>query len=156
MRKPIAAILVLGLAVMGAPLGLMAQVPGVQQGVISGEAVDAGGRPLPNIRVQLLEAAGGGQSLRVVLQATLTGSQGEWTFTNVEPGEYVVQIVVNDHVAGIPVSVGAGAMVGGVLIVAPSAVALSAFPGGEVGAALVTVAVAGGILGTVIYFNDGS
>ena len=149
-RKSIAAILVFGLTVMGAPVSLMAQ--GVQQGSVSGEALDAGGRPLANIRVELFEAINR-QPLGVALQTTLTGSQGDWTFTHVDPGEYVVQIVVNGHIAGIPVSVGAGTMLGGVLIVAPSA----ATPDPIAGAALATLiaAIAGAALVTTVVITRG-
>jgi len=153
-RRSIAAILVFGLAVMGAPVSLMAQ--GVQQGSVSGEALDAGGRPLVNVQVELFEAINR-QPLGVALQTTLTGSQGDWTFTHVDPGEYVVQIVVNGHIAGIPVSVGAGTMLGGVLIVAPSAATPDPIFGLAPGAtAALLGAVAAGIITAVVVSTGGS
>ena len=84
MRKVVASVLVLGLMSFGAPVGLLAQA--AQQASISGEALDAGGRPLANIRVDLLEAAAG-QPVGGVLQTTTTTSEGAWTFTSVEPGD---------------------------------------------------------------------
>ena len=158
MRKSIAAILVLGLVGMSAPVGLMAQAQGVQQGSIDGEALDVGGRPLPGVQVELFEAAGG-QPIGVALQATVTNSRGQWSFAAVEPGEYVVRIVVNDLVAGIQVSVGAGATVAGLLIVAPSAATVDLQIGGGLSNAAKIGLVAGGIAGViagVIIAKDGS
>lgn len=119
MRKTVVSVLVLGLMSFGAPVGLFAQV--AQQGSIAGEALDldAGGRPLANVRVELLQAVVG-QPLGGAVQVTTTSSRGAWAFTGVEPGDYVVKLIVDGQVAGIPVVVGAGEVLNGLLIVAGS------------------------------------
>ena len=120
MRKLLAVAMVLVTASLGAPAGIFAQAPApAQLGTISGQAVDAGGRALLNQRVELVRAG-------EIAQTTTTGSRGEWSFTNIVPGDYVVRMMVNGQVAGVRVSLTPGQMVANALIVAPSAAAPSA------------------------------
>lgn len=117
MRRGAAVTVVLMLVLSGLPVGL-AQTR-TQVGAISGQAMDAGGRPLINQRVELVQ---GGR----VVQTTVTGLRGEWSFANVAPGEYVVRLVINDQVTGIRVFLAAGQTITDAVIVAPSAAAPSA------------------------------
>jgi len=147
MRKLIALALVVVTASFGVPVGLLAQAPlAAQQGTISGEALDAGGRALAGQRVELVQSG-------EVVQTTTTGTRGEWTFANVAPGEYVVRMLVNGQVTGIRVSLASGQAVTNALIVAPSAAAPSAAflaALGLLGATLVVVGVAAAIITTVV------
>ena len=162
MRKMGVFVLILGLMSLGAPVGLFARA--AQQGSIAGEALDAGGRPLANIPVELLQAVAG-QPVGGAVQTTTTDSRGAWTFTNVEAGDYVVRIMAGGQVAGIPVVVTAGVAVTNQLIVAPSlaTTALQNQPAGAPTAALSTGAIAGiiagvvgGVIATVLIVSDGS
>lgn len=120
MRKLLALTLVLVTGSLAVPAGLFAQTPApAELATISGRAVDAGGRALVNQRVELARA-------NEIVGSTNTGSRGEWSFTNVTPGDYVVRMVVNGQVAGIRVSVTPGQTLTSALIVAPSAAAPSA------------------------------
>ena len=147
MRKLIALALVLVTISLGAPVGVFAQSPGsAQLGAISGETLDAGGRALVNLRVELVQAG-------EVVQSTTTGSRGEWSFTNVAPGDYVVRMVINGQVAGSRVSLTPGQTIARALIVAPSAAAPSAVflaALGLLGGALVTAAVVVAVVTTVV------
>lgn len=160
-RKAGVFVLILGLMSLGAPAGLFAQA--VQQGSIAGEALDAGGRPLANIPVELLQVVAG-QPVGGAVQTTTTDSRGAWTFTDVEAGDYVVRIMAGGQVSGIPVVVTAGAAVTDQLIVAPSlaTTALQAQPpsaasGLSTGAiAGIIAGVVGGIVAAVLVLSDGS
>lgn len=147
MRNLLALALVLITVSLGVPAGIFAQVPAPAQfATISGEATDAGGRALINQRVELVRTG-------EIVGFTNTGSRGEWSFTNVTPGDYVVRAVVNGQVAGIRVSVTPGQTVTNALIVAPGAAAPSAafLAGlGALGATLVVVAIVAAIITTVV------
>lgn len=120
MRKLLAVGLVVTTVFLGIPVGALAQTASRNDvGTIAGEAVDAGGRALVGQRVELVQGG-------LVIQTTTTGPRGEWRFTNVAPGEYVVRLVVNGQVSGIRVSLAAGQAVERALLVAPSAAAPSA------------------------------
>lgn len=120
---------------------LVATVSGVSPllaanaGWVSGYAVDAAARPLPNLRVELVEAVRG-QPVGVPLQAKLTDGLGAWSFNAVPAGDYVVRMVDGDWTAGVPVSVAESSGATGVLIVAPSLPPSERFSQGQgVGAA---------------------
>ena len=156
MRKTVVFALVFGLMSFGAPVGLFAQA--ARQGSIAGEALDAGGRPLANIPVELLQAVAG-QPVGGVLQTTTTDSRGAWTFTNLEGGDYVVRIIVNGQIAGIPVSLGPGAGLFNLVIVAPSsasAVPVFLLALGPLLATTVVVAAVAAVITTVVVVTDGS
>lgn len=119
-QKVLAIVLVVATIALGLPRGVVAQAPARSDvATIAGEAVDAGGRALVGQRVELVQGG-------TVVQTTTTGARGEWRFTNVRPGEYVVRLAVNGQVTGIRVMVGAGQAIERALIVAPSAAAPSA------------------------------
>jgi ClpP class serine protease len=145
MRKLITVASVLVTVSLGVPAGIFAQAPMPALATISGEALDAGGRALASQRVELVQDG-------AVVSSTTTGSRGEWSFTNVRAGDYVVRIVVNGQIAGIRVSVVTGQTVASALIVAPSAaVPSAAFLGiNSVGGALVASVAAAAIITTVI------
>lgn len=147
-RKLLALALVLVTGSLGVPAGIFAQAPAsAQLATISGEAVDAGGRALINQPVELVQAG-------EIVRSTNTGSRGEWSFTNVTPGDYVVRVIVNGQVAGIRVSVTPGQTVANALIVAPSAAAPSAAflvaALGLLGATVVVAAVVAAVVVTVV------
>lgn len=149
MRKFVAAVLMTTMASLGAPIGLAAQAVG---GAISGTVLDAGGRALVNQRVELVA-----QPSSQVVQTTVTGSRGTWTFTGVAPGEYNVRLVANNgQVSGIRVSLAPSGAVTNALIVAPSAVAMSA-TGLEIGLLLALLAGLGaGLITTIVVVATGS
>jgi len=143
MRKLVTIALILLTASLGVPVSVLAQA---QPGTISGEALDAGGRALVGQRVDLVWAG-------EVVQTTTTGSRGEWTFSNVTPGDYIARLLVNGQVAGIKVSMTSGQGVANALIVAPSAAAPSAafFKSlGVLGSTLFLVGVAAAVVTTVV------
>src|SRR5689334_9695260 len=119
MRKLFASALVLLTMTFGVPAGLFAQTPASAQGsTVTGQTVDAAGRALPSLHVELVRD---GQ----VLQTVTTDSRGAWLFANVAPGVYVVRTVVNGQTAGVRVVVEAGQLVANQTIVAPTAATAS-------------------------------
>ena len=146
MRKLLAVALILVTASFGLPGGALAQSSGSTLGIVSGEAVDAGGRALVNQRVELVRVG-------EVVQSTTTGSRGEWSFVNVAPGDYVVRMMINGQVAGIRVSVTPGQTIAKAVIVAPSAAAPSAVflaALGLLGGSLVIGGIVAAIITTVV------
>ena len=147
MKKLLTLVLILVTASLGFPVAGYAQAKtNVSLGVISGETVDAGGRALVNQRVELLRDT-------EVLNSTTSGSRGEWSFSNVAPGEYVVRTVINGKVAGARVSVTPGQMIARAMIVAPSASApapafLAAL--GLLGGSLLAAGIAAVIITTIV------
>lgn len=121
-------------------------------GSVSGQALDAGGRPLAHVGVELVEAVGARPFGRVV-RATATDAAGAWAFARVPPGDYVARITLGRQTAGVAVSVRGVAE--HVRIVAPSIAGramqgtgavggvVTALGGGSVAAG---VAVVGGIV----------
>ena len=116
MRKIIAVVLAVASLTFGVPAAALAQ--SVQTGSVSGEVVDAGGRSMPGLRVELVHA---GQ----VIQTTTTAGRGAFTFANVAPGDYIVRMQANGQTAGVRTTVLAG-VAANAMIVAPSAAAPSA------------------------------
>lgn len=135
-RRSIALLLAVSMLTVGAPATGLAQAPG-STGTIAGEAVDAGGRGLPGLRVELVQAG-------VVVQTTTTGLSGAYAFTNVPAGDYVVRVVVNEMPAGIRVSLAPGGRVADATIVVPSAVAPSNPP------IIALLAALGPVFGTIV------
>ena len=88
-------------------------------GRVSGHVVDAVGRPLPSLRVELIKAFRG-RVVGVPLQVNVTDGRGAWSFSGVPVGDYVVRTVYRERVAGVPVSVTGASEVTGVVIIAPS------------------------------------
>ena len=150
MKKLTALVLVLVTASLGFPTVGFAQArANASLATISGETLDAGGRALVSQRIELVRDS-------EVLNSTLSGSRGEWSFTNVAPGEYVVRTVINGMVAGARVSVTPGQMMARALIVAPSASApapafLAAL--GLLGGSLLIAGIAAVIITTIVIKN---
>lgn len=147
MRKLIALALIVITASLGVPAGAFAQSRTTTElGTLSGMVMDAGGRAVVNQAVELVRE---GQ----IVQSATTGSRGEWSFSNVAPGDYVVRVVINGQVAGIRVAVSAGQTIANNSIVAPSAAVPSAafLAGlGALGATLVVAAIVAAIVVTVV------
>lgn len=135
MRKLIALALAVATLSMGAPTAALAQ-SAARFGSVSGEAVDAGGRAMQGLRVELVQAG-------VVVQTTTTGLSGTYSFANVPAGDYIVRVMVNDMPAGVRVAVTAGVPATATIVV-PSAVAPSQPP------VLLALAALGPIFGTVV------
>ncbi len=160
-RKLAAAGTLVGLVAVGAP----ASLPANTSGSIAGHALDAGGRPLANIPVEIFEAAGIRPVGRAV-RATVTDLRGAWSFGQMSAGDYVVRVTRGPQVAGVPVSVVAAESLDGVLIVAPSvfspymqATAGVAAAAGGLSAAETATIVAVGVaasVGTVVVLRDES
>lgn len=93
------------------PTGLLAQSPST---LVSGRAVDASGRGVAHQRVELVQHAS-------VVRTVTTDVIGDWSFAGVPPGDYVVRMNIKGHIAGVRVTVTAGQMVTGTLIVLPTA-----------------------------------
>ncbi len=117
--------------VLAAP---MASLQAVVAGSVSGYVLNAAGRPLANLEVELFEAAGG-QPVGRRLYAATTSLRGAWAFSGVAPGDYVVRLSVGRQQIGAPVSFERGQGVEGVTLVAPSTAALQTEAAGAAAAA---------------------
>ena len=109
--------LVVGLFIAG--LSAASSLLAESAGRLAGQTIDAGGRPLAMLRVELLEARGG-QPTGVPIQVNVTDGRGAWSFSSVPAGDYIVRAIHNSQVFGVPVSIADAAGVTDVLIVAPS------------------------------------
>lgn len=115
MRKaPIFALAVAVVACFLMPLTVLAQTQ--ITAAIGGRSVDAAGRGVSGERVELLLGT-------QVLNTVTTNGLGEWSFRGVEPGVYVVRMNVRGRIAGVRVTVAAGQVVSGTMIVVPAATA---------------------------------
>src|SRR4051812_19942813 len=122
MRKSFAAMLVAILAVSSA-VSIYAQA----QGALNGVAQNADKAPLPNFRVHVRNANTG-----ELVGSTTSNQAGQFSFTALKPGNYVVEIVdAGGKVVGLSpsLSVAAGATVT-VTVGATAAGALAAASGG--------------------------
>ena len=115
MRKMVACLAVSGLLWFSPAPALPAQATSAVQGRV----VDAAGRPLRDLTVQIF-AAEGGQPVGSALQVGVTDAQGTWAFSGLTPGEYVIQAVSGASSFGVPVTVGAAPTLG-LQMLAPSA-----------------------------------
>jgi hypothetical protein len=68
---------------------------------VLGQLVDAGGRGAVGRSVELVRDG-------AVVATTVTAVGGEFMFVGIAPGSYVVRTMVNNHAAGLKVSVNAG------------------------------------------------
>ncbi len=113
MRRFLAFALVVALIALGVPTASFAaarQAPGS----ISGIAKDAGGVPLPNYTVRLRNVTTG-----QVAATTTTNGAGEFSFTNVNPGNYIIEIVDSNGkvvATSTTLSLAAGATLTGVAV----------------------------------------
>ena len=122
-------------------------------GRVSGSVIDAVGGALTDVRVELWQASAG-RPVGFPLHVTSTDAGGGWSFRTVAPGEYVVQIRLNDQLTGLPVLIDEGSLLTGLQIVAPSATAAVLAPpppggGGGVPLWVIGVAAAGATAATV-------
>jgi hypothetical protein len=119
MRKLVALVLALVTITVGTPA--FAQAPAaLKNGSVAGESVDAAGRAIAGQRVELLRAG-------EVVQTTATDSRGDWVFTNVPAGEYVVRMNVNGQIAGVRATVTAGQSTKALIVTSSAAAAKPAF-----------------------------
>ena len=88
-------------------------------GRISGHVLDAGGRPLAHLPVQLLESSRG-EPAGVPVRTSVTDGGGAWSFDAVPVGEYVVRVMDRGRTTGLPVSITDASGASGLVIVAPS------------------------------------
>lgn len=100
------------------PLTLSAQTPALNKvaGALSGRSVNAAGQGLAGERVELVRDT-------TVVSSVTTNGLGEWSFRGVESGVYVVRMNVRGRIAGVRVTVAAGQVVTGTMIVVPAATA---------------------------------
>jgi hypothetical protein len=172
MKKLIASALVLALAVVAAPINLIAAGRALQggKGQISGVAT-LEGKPIPNVKVQLRNVDSG----QLVGNTNANGA-GEFSFTGLPEGNYVVETVSgNGTILGrSAVAITAATLVVANLSIGASAAAVAAAGGSAAvlggtaaiaaaGAGLGTgVLIAGGVIsalaltGVVVVLNDAS
>ncbi len=127
MRTFVSTALVLSLAAAGVPCSLVAAQPQVSPrgGMVSGIAHQTNLQPLANARVQIRNVNTGSLSA-----ATTSAAGGEFSFSSVQPGTYVLEIVdAHGRIVGMspPYAVAEGA----VLSVSVVAVAAGAATSGD-------------------------
>jgi hypothetical protein len=139
MKKLIASALVLALAVVAAPINLVAAAKKFQNGQISGTAT-LEGKPIPNTTVRLRNIDTG-----QLVGTTTSNTAGEFSFTGLPEGNFVVETVsANGTILGTSaVALTAGAMVVANLSIGASAAAVAA--AGGAGAVLGTTAAVAGV-----------
>ena len=140
MKKLVASVLVFALAIVAAPINLIAAAR-FQSGAISGVA-SLSGKPIPNVTVRLRNVDTG-----QLVGNTTANAAGEFSFTGLPAGNFVVETVAaNGTILGTSaVALTAATMVVSNLVVASSAAAVAA--AGGAGAVLGTAAAAGGAAG---------
>lgn len=112
-RKIVLSGLIATMVGAGASGAIIAQAQ-VSPASISGRAIDATGRGVGAQRVELLYGS-------EVVNASQTSAFGDWSFTGVKPGEYIVRMNVNGRLSGVRVSVVSGQVVSGTMIVVSTA-----------------------------------
>ena len=142
MKKLIASVLVLALAIAATPINLIAAGKLAQNtGQIAGNAVIEG-KPMGNVTVRLRNVDTG-----QLVGSTTTNAQGAFSFSGLPPGNFVVETVAaNGTILGTSatVSLVAGAMIAGAVTVSTTAAAAAAAGIGAGGAAAAGGATAGG------------
>lgn len=139
MKKLLASVLCVALSMTLAPIDLIAQA-----GAISGVA-SVDGKPLANVSVRLRNVDTG-----QLVGNTTANAQGEFSFTGLGPGNFVVETVAADgRILGTSTAIAltAAAMVATGVTVATSAAALAAAGGIGAGVAGGVAAGGGGLLG---------
>jgi hypothetical protein len=116
MRKVLTFALAIAIAaIVATPLTLVAQSQATIASV-AGRSVDAAGRGVSGERVELLAGT-------TVVSTTTTNGLGEWSFASVQPGIYTVRMNVRGRIAGVRVTVAAGQVISGTMVVVPAATA---------------------------------
>jgi len=157
MRKTLAALLAIAIAVVGTPITTLAGQkiaggPSAQPdktGNIIGKLTDI--KPGQDITVQLRNAQG-----QLVGGPVAPGPTGEFTFSGLTPGTYTVQVVQGTQVLPLTVTVAAGQTATVTLSAAALSAALAAgATGGILGMsttlALTTFTIGGIVIGTIAY-----
>lgn len=103
-------------------------------GRVSGHVLDAGGRPLAQLTVELVEA-GRSRQVGAAVRTEVTDGAGAWSFGAVPVGEYVVRVAHRGQTTGLPVSVTDASGASGVVVVAPSLPSAGPAPQAQVAAA---------------------
>lgn len=103
-------------------------------GRVSGHVLDAGGRPLADLPVHLMESSQG-EPAGVPVRTAVTDGGGAWSFGAVPVGEYVVRVMDRGRTTGLPVSVTDASGASGLVIVAPSLLSSGPAPQGQAAAA---------------------
>jgi len=103
MRRFLSTVLVTVLTMAGGPLGVMAAQ---QESIaLAGRALSSALQALPNARVQIRDLKTG-----LVVNSTTSDATGEFSFENLKPGDYMVEIAdASGHVQGMsaPFTLGA-------------------------------------------------
>lgn len=154
LRRLVLSAVIAALAVPAVPL-FAAPAPAGQgaTGTLSGSARTASGEAMPNATVRLRDARTG-----QLAGSTTTGADGQFTFTALNPGTYVVEVVnaVGEVVGtSAAISLAATAMTAtGVIVTETAAQFLAAAGGGSFfGSAMSAVAIAAlgaGIVGVIV------
>jgi hypothetical protein len=154
MKKLIASALVLALAVVAAPINLIAAGRALQggKGQISGVAT-LEGKPIPNVKVQLRNVDSG----QLVGNTNANGA-GEFSFTGLPEGNYVVETVSSNGIilGRSAVAITAATLVVANLSIGASAAAVAAAGGSAaVLGGTAAIAAAGAGLGTGVLIAGG-
>jgi hypothetical protein len=108
MRKSFAVVLMFAVALVGIPLRLLAAAKTAarqQGGSLNGVAHGADKAPLPNYTVQVRNVDTGR-----LAGSTTSNEAGQFSFTSLQPGNYVIEIVdASGKVVGLSPSVGVAA-----------------------------------------------
>jgi hypothetical protein len=159
-----ACVLTLTMAALSAPVSLGAAAQQQQQGTISGTAVNAANQPLAQRTVRLRNMTSG-----QIVATTQTNAAGQYTFTGIPAGQYIVEVVENDDPAAAviatsgTVTLAAGQAATGVAVTASAAAAGAAgaaaagggaFLTSALGLTILAVAAGVGITTAIVAAND--
>ena len=136
-------------ATLVAALSGAAPLVAASAGPVSGHALDAGGRPLAGVRIELVHAVES-RPVGVPARVQRTDAQGAWSFRSVPAGEYVVRMSHHDRTSGVPVSIADSTGAPGVVIVAPSLSSLERLSQAQAAAGAAAAAGGGGVSTWVI------
>lgn len=103
-------------------------------GPVSGHVLDAVGRPLAQLTVELVEAAPS-RPVGTAVRTEVTDGAGAWSFGAVPVGEYVVRVTHRGRTTGLPVSITDASGASGLAIVVPSRPSPGPIPLGQGAAA---------------------
>jgi hypothetical protein len=151
MKRFLATALCFALALSAQPVPVVAgpakvKKPAADAGEVSGRAV-VDGKPLANVAVRLRNV-----DLGEIVGTTTANAAGEFLFTGVSAGHFIVEIVsANGVILGTskPITLTVGAMISGHLTVSTSAAALAAGGGVSGGLTTATAGAAAGVVASV-------
>ena len=129
MRKLISSVLVLAMAMLGAPMASAAvRKPADAQGTVNGVAQGADKKPLPNYTVQVRNVKTG-----KIAGTTTSTSAGSFSFAGLDAANYVIEVVdAAGKVVGLSstITVGAGLTVSVTVTASAAGAILGATTGG--------------------------